>query len=724
MMLLEGLNDEQKSAVETTEGALLVLAGAGSGKTRVVTVRIAYLIENGVSPTQILGLTFTNKAAREMQERIQKLTQHYVTISTFHSLGVRILRESIHHLGYQSDFTIYDADDSQKLVRACVGELEIAFEKGDIKTWKNEISNAKNALRDPDAFSGDQDRVFASVYRLYQKRLKEYNALDFDDLLILTERLFREHPSILEYYQDRWRYLLIDEYQDTNEAQYAIVKMLVAKNGNICVVGDPDQSIYSWRGANIRNILNFERDYPGAKVVRLERNYRSRSNILEAANALIGHNSNRFEKALWSDLGHGEKIKHFTGNSDRDEARYVVRTIEYHAQQHELPLKEMVIFYRTNAQSRVLEDYLLQAHVPYVIVGGVSFYQRREIKDILAFLRMVQSGSDFISFSRTINIPKRGIGNATLEKIQMGAAEAEEPILDFCRAVLRGERKLRLSSKQKEGLKEYIEILQELRHLLEVGSLKELVLETVEQTGYLSYLRQDMETFQDRKANVDELITKAAEWELSVENPTLAGFLEELSLKSTLDEADEVEDRVNLMTIHNGKGLEFQVVFLVGLEEDLFPHVNARGTEEAIEEERRLCYVGMTRAREFLYLTNCRMRFLWGSERTQRLSRFVKEVPYDYIEKVRSAAERRTQLWHVDEEEGERSDGDFIDDVGGGFGDDDEFEKGDKVFHQKFGIGIVQGVFQGSAGLMYKVFFTGEGRERLLAAKFSNLARL
>jgi len=473
--------------------------------------------------------------------------------------------------------------------------------------------------------------LFPRVYFRYQARLKESNAVDFDDLLILPVRLFREHPDVLEHYQNRWSFLLIDEYQDTNAAQYAMVRLLVEKTHNICVVGDPDQSIYSWRGANIKNILNFEKDFQGAKVIRLEQNYRSRTNILDAANALIRFNLNRYEKNLWSDRGHGEKIKHYTCDTERDEANFVTEMIHYHHEKHQVPLKEMVIFYRTNAQSRAFEDRFLFSRTSYVIVGGISFYQRREIKDILAFLRMVHSGADFISFSRTINIPKRGIGDATVEKIRVGATNENLSILDYCM----GQYSIKLTEKQKKGLQEYVQIIQELRRIKEACSLKELVRETIEQTGYLNYLKADPETADDRKENLDELITKAVEWEATTENPKLGSFLEELSLKSSLDEADTSQDRVNLMTIHNGKGLEFTLVFLAGLEEDLFPHANARGSEEAQEEERRLCYVGMTRAKEFLSLTHSRFRYLWGTQRTQRPSRYLREIPSQYLEKIK-----------------------------------------------------------------------------------------
>ncbi len=644
MSIIEKLNEPQADAVNTLEGPLLVLAGAGSGKTRVVTFRIANLLQNGVSSSKILGLTFTNKAAGEMKERIHKLTNSNVLICTFHSLGARILRESISSLGYSNNFTIYDEEDALKLIGVCLKDLNINDKKYEPKGIKNLISRAKNDLKGPDKIDHsdyESDSLFPEIYALYQKRLMEYNATDFDDLLFLTVRLLREFPNVLEYYQNRWSHLLIDEYQDTNMAQYEIVQRLVAKSHNLCVVGDPDQSIYSWRGANIKNILNFEGDYPQAKVVRLEQNYRSRSNILEAANRLISFNYNRYEKALWSNLGEGEKIKHHTAESERDEARFISDQIRYYHEVHAIPYQEMVIFYRTNSQSRVFEDRFLSTRIPYIIVGGISFYQRKEIKDILAYLRMVHSGADYVSFARTINLPKRGIGATTMEKIRAGAIEEGVSIIAYCEALVDGIALLKLSAKQMEGIKDYVRIIRELRSISKDCSLKQLVKVAIEESGYMGHLEEDQETYDDRKSNLDELVGKALEWELSTENPTLSGFLEELSLKSTLDETNDSHDRVNLMTIHNGKGLEFALVFLAGLEEDLFPHANSRESEEAVEEERRLCYVGMTRAKEYLYLTDSRLRFLWGTTRAQRPSRFLQEIPREYVEKVR----RSTSMW-------------------------------------------------------------------------------
>lgn len=619
------LNPTQLQAADHLDGPLLVLAGAGSGKTRIVAFRIANLIDNCVVPSKILAVTFTNKAAREMQERIYALlknTNHeeYPTICTFHSLGALILRESVNKLGYASNFTIYDEEDSNKLLRTCIQSLGVKLERAEVRKMRSLISSTKNQFSDPE--NADAPSIFPRLYALYQERLKEANALDFDDLLYLTVRLFKEHPETLEYYQNKWPYLLIDEYQDTNQTQYMIAQMIVKKNNNIFVVGDPDQSIYSWRGANIQNILNFEKDYPGAQTVRLEQNYRSRSTILEAANAVIQNNSSRLEKNLWSDRGKGEKITLYVGENDRDEANFIIEEIERLNTLYKIPLSEIVIFYRTNFQSRIFEDYLLRQNMPYVIVGGLSFYQRKEIKDVLCFLRMLETETDAVSFMRTINLPKRGIGDTTLKNILEACSGS---FIDFCE----NPTGVRLSAKQKEGLLSYAKVMRELKGLKEIIGLQELVQSTVDKTNYLNVLREDPDTFEDRKENVDELIGKACECD------SLQTFLEELSLKSSLDEADTGEEKISLMTIHNGKGLEFTAAFIVGLEEGLFPHANSRENYDLLEEERRLCYVGMTRAKERLYVSAAETRFIWGSFRSMRPSRFLREIPRHYIKRVK-----------------------------------------------------------------------------------------
>lgn len=619
-----------------------MVAGAGSGKTRVVTLRIAHLIDQGVLPNQILGLTFTNKAALEMKERVAALCNNHVLICTFHSLGARILRESIELLGWQRDFVIYDTEDIEKLMKSCLADLGYKEKKGEIKLLLSLISKAKNSLSAAssiDTFSLPQplDQLFVPLFSLYRRKLKESNAVDFDDLLLLPVELFQNHSAVLEHYQNRWRYLLIDEYQDTNAAQYTLVRCLVEKSNNICVVGDPDQSIYSWRGATIGNILNFPQHYPSTYQVSLERNYRSSTNILNAANALIAKNSQRIEKNLWSELGAGEKVQIHTAADDGGEAAFIVQTVQYHHGKLSTPYRDMAVFYRTNAQSRALEDRFLSYRIPYTIVGGQSFYQRREIKDILAFMRMAHSDSDFVSFSRTINLPKRGLGDATLEKLRLGALQEHRPLLAFCRSLFDADASLKLSAKQKQGLAEYLAVIGQIRAKIASGSIADVVREAIFSTEYIAHLQEEPDSFQERKENLDALISKAIEWQKEHQEPSLAAFLEELALKSTLDEQQDDADRVYLMTIHNGKGLEFRVTFLAGLEEDLFPHANSRGNEAAQEEERRLCYVGMTRAKEHLYLCHSSVRYLWGSERFQRPSRFLKEIPSQYTAKIHSS---------------------------------------------------------------------------------------
>jgi DNA helicase II / ATP-dependent DNA helicase PcrA len=584
-----------------------------------------------------------------------------------------------------------------------------------------------------------EDKLFPAVYERYQSKLEACQAVDFDDLLFLTVRLFKEHPEVLRKFQERWQFVLVDEYQDTNAAQYTLTKYLVEKSQNICVVGDPDQSIYSWRGANIKNILNFEKDFPGAKTVRLEQNYRSRSNILEAANALISYNTDRLEKNLWSSLGPGEKIKFFVGDTDRSEANFVVDRILHHHTKLQIPLNQMVIFYRTNSQSRIFEDYFLSKRIPYVIVGGLSFYQRREIKDILAFLRMVFSGSDLVSFERTINLPKRGIGGVTLEKIRLAASQENLTIFGYCEALV-DERSLqypvKLPPKQKEGLRNYVALIRELRTLNEATTVGELVKAAIEQSGYLALLREDPETMNDRKENLDALIAKAMEWEISSENPTLTAFLEELSLKSSLDEAQTDLDRVSLMTIHNGKGLEFTVTFLVGMEEQLFPHVNSRESQDQLEEERRLCYVGMTRAKEYLYMTRSQQRYLWGVARVQHPSRFLNEIPFEYVERVRlgdfyeeriqkpAPAPRRFQTeWRMAEMP-EPEEVRHIEERDQTVPDHEPLEVSDAVYHVEFGVGVIKQIMEGSLGLTYKIHFSKDNRERSIVAKFAHLKKL
>lgn len=699
----EQLNPQQQIAVKHVEGPLLVLAGAGSGKTRIVTFRVAHLLELGVPSNEILAVTFTNKAAEEMRHRIHHLTHQSVMTCTFHSLAARILRESITHLGYARDFVIYDEEDSEKVLKECLIALNMKGEKNLYKQFKSQISQAKNALIEPEQCT--EDKVFLEVYTLYQRKLKEYNALDFEDLLFLTVKLFQNAPEILKIYQKRWTFILIDEYQDTNQAQYTIAKLLAQEHQNVFAVGDPDQSIYSWRGANIHNILNFEQDFPGATVIPLEQNYRSRSNILEAANALIQHNASRYKKNLWSDRGEGQRIGLYIAETDHMEAEFVVKQLYKLKMEKNIPLTDCAIFYRTNFQSRIFEDYLLKEKIPYVIVGGISFYQRKEVKDILAYLRMVLSNSDYLAFARTINIPKRGMGESTLEKIKSLAEQNNTPIFEICAKLIHNTLPFKLSTRQLEGLKEYVNLIFSFREMLKTKMpLHELITQLLERSHYLAYLREDPESYEERRGNIEELVTKAREWEEETDAPSLSAFLEELSLKSSADEKSIVTDHVRMMTLHNSKGLEFNAVFLIGMEEELFPHINALGKDDALEEERRLCYVGMTRAKEYLYLSACRNRYLWGMPRIMRPSRFLSEIPEEFLENyypVRSIAQRDDIVYDASET---------------------GFEMGQSVFHKDFGVGIVKKVYNTSLGLTYDVYFPKANTLRSLVAKFAKLS--
>lgn len=695
------LNPQQQIAVEHVEGPLLVLAGAGSGKTRVVTYHVAHLLKIGVPASEILAVTFTNKAAEEMRRRILHVTHTSILTCTFHSLCARILRESISALGFSSAFAIYDEEESDKVLKSCLAALNLQEEKNLQKQYRSEISAAKNALLSPDDI---KDTPLHEIYRLYQKSLKEYNALDFDDLLFKTVELFRLFPEIQEQYQKRWRFISIDEYQDTNVAQYTLTRMLAAQHNNVFAVGDPDQSIYSWRGADIRNILHFEQDFPGAKVIPLEQNYRSRSNLLQAANALIHHNESRYAKNLWSDKGEGDPILFFTAENDRQETEFVVKQILKLHREKQIPLHECVIFYRTNFQSRIFEDYLLRERLPYLIVGGLSFYQRREIKDILSLLRMVISGSDFLAFSRTINLPKRGFGEASLNKLQECATQSQSDLFTTCQRIAEGKIPFKLSPKQAHGLNGYVSMILALRTMHKDNApLHALISEAIRRARYLDYLQEDPETCEERQENVEELVSKAAEWEQEVSHPSLVAFLEELSLKSSADVKDPAADSIRLMTLHHGKGLEFTAVFLVGMEEELFPHANIKDSASALEEERRLCYVGMTRAKDYLFLSASRSRFLWGMPRMMRLSRFIKEIPPSYLKTHLPSS--FLQNSEPAEEEGEEG----------------AFTIGSSVFHRDFGNGIIQKSYNTSLGLTYDVFFPQNRTTRSLVARFAKL---
>lgn len=696
------LNEAQLVATQHVEGPLLVLAGAGSGKTRIVTHRVAYLLSIGVPASEILCLTFTNKAASEMRDRIRALSEQNVLAATFHSLCARLLRESIHHLGYTSQFVIYDQSDSEQLIKACLESLHYPKDKAYVNGMKSAISSAKNALLSPNTYLADdgnaEEKKIKAVYALYQQRLQNFNALDFDDLLFLTVKLLREHSDVLEHYQKRFNFLLVDEYQDTNEAQYEICRLLAGEEKNLFVVGDPDQSIYSWRGANIENILNFERDFPGAKVVSLEQNYRSANHILDAANYLIQHNKGRYEKNLWSDIESDEKIGIQIFDREFDEAHFVVEQVLKYNRYRDIPLDEIVIFYRTNAQSRSFEDLFLKYGVPYVIIGNLSFYQRREIKDMLSYLRLMIHPADQIAFERVINLPKRGIGPSVIEKLKQLAEGQKLSILESARALIASNNNLdgtKLTKKAFEGVVKFVEVLD---HLTSLNlSVSELIIEACDETGYLDYLKLDKESYDDRKANLNQLITKAREWEQDEPQPTLAKFLEDLSLKSATDEDRNDQGAVRLMTLHNSKGLEFTLCFIVGMEEGLFPHANSQFDESAVEEERRLCYVGMTRAKRHLFLSASRTRMLWGSTRTMKPSRFLQELPPESLDLPESMTHPELSS--------------------------EELYEGMMVMHKTFGKGAIQRLYNSSIGVMADVYFFDDETTRSLAEKYAKLTK-
>ena len=637
MSIYDTLNEEQKDGVFTTEGPVLILAGAGSGKTRVLTHRVAYLIEEcGVNPYNIMAITFTNKAAGEMRERIDDMVGYgseSIWVATFHSTCVRILRRYIDRLGYDTNFTIYDADDQKTLMKDICKRLQIDTKIHKEKTFLNVISSAKDELVDPIEFTtraaGDYNkRIQAQVYMEYQKELKMNNALDFDDLLFKTVELFKLDKDVLASYQERFRYIMVDEYQDTNTAQFELIRLLASKYKNLCVVGDDDQSIYKFRGANIYNILNFEKHFPDAKVIKLEQNYRSTQNILDAANNVIANNIGRKDKALWTDNGSGEKIHFEQLESGYEEADFIARDIVSKVRKGEYTYKDSAILYRTNAQSRLFEERFIVSNIPYKIVGGVNFYSRKEVKDILAYLKTIDNGRDDLAVKRIINVPKRGIGATSITKVTNFAFDHEIPFY----TALRQASDIPGLGKAAEKIRPFVLFIQSMRAKLDNGySLTQLILEIIETTGYVEELEAEgTEEAQARIENIDELISKISSYEEGEENPTLSGFLEEVALVADIDSLDENSDYVVLMTLHSAKGLEFPNVYLAGMEDGLFPSYMSITSDDAtneLEEERRLAYVGITRAKERLTITAARSRMVRGETQFNRVSRFVKEIP-------------------------------------------------------------------------------------------------
>lgn len=655
MSIYDKLNEPQRESVYHTDGPLLILAGAGSGKTRVLTHRIAYLIgERGVNPWNILAITFTNKAAEEMRQRVDKLVgfgAESVWVSTFHSACVRILRRFIDRLGYENHFTIYDTDDQKTLIKEVCRKVDVDTKVFKERSLLSAISSAKNEMILPDEFElnagGDFAKMkIAKVYREYEAQMRANNALDFDDLLVKTVQLLQTQPDVLESYQERFRYIMVDEYQDTNTVQFQLVSLLAGKYKNLCVVGDDDQSIYKFRGANIRNILDFEHEFPDAKVIKLEQNYRSTGNILNAANSVIANNRGRKEKSLWTENGEGELIRLRQFDTAFDEADFIGEDIKSAVRQGG-SYNDSAVLYRTNAQSRLLEEKFIAMNIPYKIVGGVNFYARREIKDLLAYLKTIDNGRDDVAVRRIINVPKRGIGLTTINRIQESATERG---IGFYEALL-APGLIAGVGRSATKLDSFAALIEYFKTLAEEMNITDLLQEVIEKTGYIESLEnEDKEEAKTRKENIDELISKAATYEESCqdkdEKATLSGFLEEVALVADIDSLDEDQEYVVLMTLHSAKGLEFPRVYLAGMEDGLFPgymSINA-GDREELEEERRLCYVGITRAEQELTLTSARRRMVHGETQYNPMSRFVKEIPRELLDTENKKFTQETEM--------------------------------------------------------------------------------
>ena len=751
--ILEGLNDKQYEAVINTEGPSLVIAGAGSGKTKVLTHKISYLInEKNVKPWNILAITFTNKAANEMKQRIENLVGGQATndmwIGTFHSICVRILRKFIDRIGFDSSFIIFDASDQKSLVKQCLKELNIDDKIFTDRGVLSEISNAKNEMLTPVQYAvkanGEyRKETIAKVYSLYQSKLKQNNSIDFDDIINYTIQILTENPDILEYYSEKFRYVLVDEYQDTNKAQFTLITLLSAKHGNITVVGDNDQGIYSFRGADISNILNFEKDFPGTKIIKLEQNYRSTKPILDAANAVIKHNPKKYEKNLWTENKEGNMPKLHVAKNEYDEASYIVEQIEHLRREEYFKYSDFTILYRTNAQSRAIEDILRRENIAYRIIGGQKFYERKEIKDTISYLRLIQNPADNLSLQRIINEPKRGIGKTSLEKIEEIANTNGISMYEVIKkAETFGLNKVFLNSR------EFVNIIEEMHAKKDDMLISELIKETLNKTGYTKALElENTAQAEARIENIEEFLTVAMEFEKEMSENSLAEFLESITLTSDVDGMDENEDSVTLMTLHSAKGLEFPVVFLVGMEEGLFPSYRSIGEEKELQEERRLAYVGITRAKQYLYLTCAKQRTIFGSTTCNKISRFVGEIPKELldgdIDETKSHLEtednygvqwkygKNTPTWgnmsYISEKKQPtyqfKTAESFLKTVAAKQDIDVDLSKykmGQTVFHKKFGEGIINEIEQEENDLKLDIIFEKVGHKRLMA-KYANL---
>ena len=754
--ILEGLNDKQYEAVVNTDGPCLVIAGAGSGKTKVLTHKIAYLMEEkNIKPWNILAITFTNKAASEMKERIEGLVgsaSNDMWIGTFHSICMKILRKFIDRLGYDNTFIIFDTSDQRTLVKECLKALNIDEKTFSDRAVLSEISNAKNEMLEPMQYAlratGDyRKEKIADVYKLYQKKVKENNAVDFDDIINLTINILSENPDILDYYSSKFRYVLVDEYQDTNKAQFTLVTMLAAKNGNITVVGDNDQGIYSFRGADISNILNFEKDFPGTRIIKLEQNYRCTGNILKAANAVIKNNSVKYKKELWTQNENGVLPNAFCGDNEYDEASYVVEQINRLKREEYFKYSDFCILYRMNAQSRAIEDILRRENIPYKIIGGLKFYERKEIKDIIAYLRLIFNTADNLSLKRIINEPKRGIGKTSLENIQQLADQTNNSMYEIIKnAADYGLNRVFLNSR------EFVEQIEYLIKRKDEIKISELIKETLNKTGYTKALElENTIEAETRIQNLEEFLTVAIEFEEESAENTLAEFLEGITLSSDIDNLEDNDDSVTLMTLHSAKGLEFPVVFLVGMEEGIFPGYKSIGEPKELEEERRLCYVGITRAKQFLFLTCAKQRTIFGSTSYNAISRFVQEIPeeildgydnmfnsqpkkqYDYESKYEwkygNTSSKVTTYKYTEKETNKKSNYDFktpesflanLNKKSSSNVDLSKYKKGVRVFHKKFGEGTINYVEAEGEDLKVDINFDKVGHKRLMA-KFANL---
>jgi DNA helicase II / ATP-dependent DNA helicase PcrA len=743
MDYLNDLNPPQREAVLHGDGPLLILAGAGSGKTRVITYRIAHLIrERGVPPGSILAVTFTNKAANEMRQRVERLLRMPLAglwISTFHSSCVRILRQHIDLLGHRKQFVIYDETDRSSLIKTCLQDLRIDDRQYQPRAVIGRISSLKNNLTGPEQFERDGagfgfDEAVSRTYSLYDQRLQEAGGVDFDDLLMLSVRLFERHPGVLGSYQQLFRHILIDEYQDTNRAQYRLVRLLTGRHQNLCVVGDDDQSIYKFRGADITNILNFEKDYPETVIIKLEQNYRSTEHILGAAGAVVSRNLGRKGKTLWTQRRGGDKVLCYTAVDEKDEARFICRNIQAFADDGR-QLSEFAVLYRTNAQSRALEDALRQQGVPYRIFGGLRFYDRKEIKDVIAYLRVLHNPADAVSLRRIINVPARGIGDTTIEKLERLAQGSGATLYDAAR----DPQAAGIATAAARKLGEFTGILDRLRSELPGIALTDLVRKVIEETGYVKALEEERTIeARVRLENLNELLTATEDFTEQNREATLAAFLDQVALITDMEQQSAGEGRgrstansVTLMTLHNAKGLEFPVVFLAGMEEGLFPHSRSAESEEELEEERRLCYVGMTRAKERLILTHATERRLYGYPQANLVSRFVEEIPGELIEREgtlsrTAAAGRRYVTW--DEADASlrpappRRDEARQAPLGKQLRSSDAspYYNGAVVKHAKFGIGTVQRSEGAGDDLKISVSFPGHG-VKMLAVKYANL---